>query len=288
MTFLVTAATGRTSSGVVRHLRAAGEDVRVLVRNREKAQSAFSDLDGIEIVDGAFDDGAVLAKAFNGVDVTFLTIGGNPDQVRLEKAIIVAAAKADRPHVVKLSSVATSHDSALLPGRQHAEIEDHLAASGLPHTLLRPVSFTDNLLYAAESVAAHNGWAGAAPTGRVAYIDIRDVSEAAALVLRDPTLHGRTHDWSGPDAYTFPEAAALLSKILGREIRYVPVSADERRSALLGAGLAEWYAELFVSLDTAAEAGALQAVSTTLKELLGREPRTVEEFLTENATQFTK
>lgn len=42
MALLVTGATGRTSAGVVRHLRAAGEDVRVLVRDSDKGPSRLS------------------------------------------------------------------------------------------------------------------------------------------------------------------------------------------------------------------------------------------------------
>jgi uncharacterized protein YbjT (DUF2867 family) len=287
MTFLVTGATGRTSSGVVRHLGAAGEDVRVLVRDRGKAERAFADLD-VRIVDGAFDDEAVLATAFDGVDVTFLAVGSSPDQVRLEKAVIDGAVKAGQPHVVKLSSIATGHDSPLMVGRLHAEIEDHLAASGLPHTLLRAASFTENLFYAAESIATGHHWSGAAPTGRVAYVDIRDLAEAAALVLRDPALHGRTHDWSGPDAYTNPELAELLSRVLGHRVTYVPVAAWERSAVLRAAGISEWFTELLVGLETAAESGRIGTLTTGLRDLLGREPRTVEEFLVENADRFGK
>jgi uncharacterized protein YbjT (DUF2867 family) len=286
MPFLVTGATGRTSAGVVRHLRAAGEDVRVLVRDSDKAKMSFEDQHGIEIVDGPFDDEAILSNAFDGVDVAFLALGSSPDQIRLEKSVIDGAVKAELPHLVKLSSIATSHDSALFVGRIHAEIQDHLVASGLSYTLLCPASYANNLLYAAKSVAASNSWSGAAPSGRVAYIDIRDLSEAAALVLRDPALHGTTYDLSGPDAYTFPEIAKLLSTILGYEVTYVPESPDDRRSALLGQGISEWFAELLLSLETSAEAGQLGTVTTTLKELLGHQPRTVEEFLIENATRF--
>ena len=91
----------------------------------------------------------------------------------------------------------------------------------MSYTLLHPASFANNLFYKAESVAVEHILPAAAPTGRVAYIDIRDLSEAAALVLRDPTLHGKTYDLSGPDAYTFPEIAELPSMILGHEIKYV-------------------------------------------------------------------
>src|SRR5260221_14787257 len=112
----------------------------MLVGDTDKAKRTLADLHGIEIVDGAFDDEAVLAKAFDGVDVAFLAVGSSPDQVRLEKAMIDGAVKAELPHLVKLSSIATSHDSVLLVGQLHAEIEDHLAASGLSHTFLRPAS----------------------------------------------------------------------------------------------------------------------------------------------------
>ena len=288
MPLLVTGATGRTGAGVVRHLLAAGEEVRVLVRDADKAKKTFEDEDGVEIVAGAFDDATVLAQAFDGVDIAFLALGSSPDQIRLEKAIIDGAVAAELPHLVKLSSIATSHDSALFVGRLHAEVEDHLVASGLAHTLLRPASYANNLFYAAKSVATQNSWSGAAPTGRVAYIDIRDLSEAAALVLRDPALHGKTYDLSGPDAYTFPEIAGLLSRILGHDVTYVPVSPDERRAALLGSGVSEWFTELLLSLETSAEAGQVGTVTTTLKKLLGHEPWTVEEFLIENATRFRR
>ena len=91
---------------------------------------------------------------------------------------------------------------------------------------------------------------------------------------------------SGPDAYTFPEIAGLLSRILRHEVTYVPVSSGERRSALLESGVSEWFAELLLSLETSAEAGQIGTVTTTLKELLGHEPRTVEELLIENAARF--
>jgi hypothetical protein len=42
------------------------------------------------------------------VDVAFLALGSSPDQIRLEKAIIDGAVAAELPHLVKLSSIATT------------------------------------------------------------------------------------------------------------------------------------------------------------------------------------
>ena len=43
MPLLVTGATGRTGAGVVRNILAAGEEVRVLVRDADKAKKTFKD-----------------------------------------------------------------------------------------------------------------------------------------------------------------------------------------------------------------------------------------------------
>ena len=286
MRFLVTAATGRTSAGVVRHLRSADEEVPGLVRDKDTATRTFDDLHGVDIVDGAFDDGVVLAKAFRGVKLPSWPWEVAPIRSGWRRPSSTARCK---PDYHTWSSCRASQPATTPPcfvGRLHAEIQDHLAASGLSYTLLHPASFANNLFYKAESVAVEHILPAAAPTGRVAYIDIRDLSEAAALVLRDPTLHGKTYDLSGPDAYTFPEIAELPSMILGHEIKYVPVSPNDRRSALLENGISPWFAELLLSLETSAEAGQIGTVTTTLKELLGREPRTIENFLVENASRF--
>lgn len=283
MRYLITGATGRTGSGVVGHLRAAGDDVRVLVRDRAKAAT----LAGADIVDGAFDDPDTLARAFDGVDVAFLSLGSGPDQIRLEKAVIDGAARAGLPHLVKLSVAAAGHDSPSLVCRLHAEIEDHLVASGIPHTLLRPTAYSANLLSAAPAIAATASWSGSAPTGRVTYTDIRDLAEAAAIVLRSPSLHGRGHEWAGPDSLSANEITKLLSDITDREVTYVAVSPEEQATALRGSGVPEWFVDLIVSLDVGAEAGAQYTPSSALGTLLGREPRTVEQFLRANAAAFT-
>lgn len=64
---------------------------------RDTATRTFDDLHGVDVVDGAFDDDVVLAKAFRGVKVAFLALGSSPDQIRLEKAIIDGAVQAGLP-----------------------------------------------------------------------------------------------------------------------------------------------------------------------------------------------
>jgi uncharacterized protein YbjT (DUF2867 family) len=55
------------------------------------------------------------------------------------------------PHLVNLSAAEARSDSVASVLRWHAAIESHLAASGVPHTLLSPSTFADVL-------ASARGW----------------------------------------------------------------------------------------------------------------------------------
>ena len=152
MRFLVTAATGTTSAGVVRHLRSADEEVRGLVRDKDTATRTFDDLHGVDIVDGAFDDDVVLAKAFRGVKLPSWPWEVAPIRSGWRRPSSTARCK---PDYHTWSSCRASQPATTPPcfvGRLHAEIQDHLAASGLSYTLLHPASFANNLFYKAESV----------------------------------------------------------------------------------------------------------------------------------------
>ena len=65
-----------------------------------------------------------------------------------------AAAARGRDRVVKLSALHAEIGSPLPAFDWHGRIEAHLAASGVPHVLLRPAFFMENLLMVAPGVAA--------------------------------------------------------------------------------------------------------------------------------------
>ena len=61
--------------------------------------------------------------------------------------------------------------------------------------------------------------------GRVAFVDIRDVAELAAIVFEDPLAHqGAAYDCTGPEAFSFEETARLMTDVIRRPIRYESAS----------------------------------------------------------------
>jgi uncharacterized protein YbjT (DUF2867 family) len=66
---------------------------------------------------------------------------------------------------------------------------------------------------------------------------------ASASALLDPSWDGNTYDLTGPDSISFHDIARQLSELVGREIRYVPMSPDRLAQSIRDVGLDEWYAQ---------------------------------------------
>jgi uncharacterized protein YbjT (DUF2867 family) len=85
---------------------------------------------------------------------------------------------------------------------------------------------------------------------------------------------------TGPSAFTLAEAAATLSRLTGREIRYVDESLEEAYASRASYGAPKWQVDAWVSTYTAIAAGELEKVSEDIATLLGRPARSLEDVLT--------
>src|SRR5260370_11900454 len=70
--FLVVGITGKVGGATAAHLLAQGKEVRALVRDREKA-ATWAD-QGVELVDGDWNDTAAIERALHGVERAFLIL----------------------------------------------------------------------------------------------------------------------------------------------------------------------------------------------------------------------
>lgn len=282
MTILVTGATGKVGSEAARLLRERGEPVRALVRDAGRAEALVRA--GAEVVVGDFDVPASIAAAVDGVDAVVLTSpGGAPAQ---ELGVVDAAARAGVGHVVKLTSKA-SPDSPVARSRAHAQVEAGLAASGVPHTLLRANAYMQNTFFLVPEIAATGGFASSAGAGRIGMVDTRDVAAVAAAVAAQPAEHaGRTYWLSGPELVTYARVAAVLSGRLGRTVTFRASSREEDEAALVAMGLPQPVAAMnALALSLWAE-GDAEWLSDDVPELLGRPARSFEQFAADHAAAF--
>jgi uncharacterized protein YbjT (DUF2867 family) len=279
---LVTGATGKVGSQAVATLAAGGAKVRALVRDPDRATALAGT--GAELAVGDFTDEATLDRALAGVDTVILVSPAVPAH---ELAVVRAAGRGGVGHIVKITSKASS-DSPVARRRGQAEIEAGLAASGIPHTLLRSNAYMQNFLALAPVIRAQHGFASSAAGGRVGLIDARDVGRVAAEIAVAPDrLGGRTSWLTGPDLLSYADAAGILSQVVGHEITFTARSEADDLTAMLAAGVPEQVAVDNARAFSLIGEGDAAWLTDDAARLLGHAPTSFREFATENAASFT-
>ena len=273
---LITGATGTVGSALLRRLSDVGASARALVRS-PASRGRVEGL-GLEAVDGDFDEPDTLERAMHGCDHLFLLSPPNPVQPQREMAAIDAATRAGVGHIVAQSVMGTSHSSPVGFGRWHAEIDDHLVASGIDYTILRPSGFMQVHLLPVDTIKAQGKWYGMAGDGPSGYIDIEDIAAVAVEALTKPGHGAATYELTGPEALTMPQAAAQLSEVIGRDIAYVDLPAEQFRANLAQAGLPDWLSDALVAMYQATREGHGATVTNTVEEVTGKRPRSYRQF----------
>jgi uncharacterized protein YbjT (DUF2867 family) len=278
---LVTTA-GKVGAEAARLLAERGEPVRVLVRDPKKA-TALAEA-GAEVAQGDLDVPATIDAAMHGVSAVVLVSPAIPAQ---ELNVVASAVRAGAGHVVKITSKASA-DSPIARRRGQAEIEHGLIASGLGYTLLRNNAYMQNLLMAGPSIAETSSFGSAAGDGRVGMIDARDVAAVAAQIAAAPAPHaGKTYWPTGPEAITFAEAAAALSKLLGRPVTFHPLTVEEQTQAMIDIGLPGSLAAMNAQAVALFAEGEADYVTDDVRSILGRPARTFEQFAADHDAAFS-
>jgi len=199
-------------------------------------------------------------------------------------ALVDEAGRAGVGHVVFVS-VAGAEANRLIP---HHRVEKHLATAGIPWTVLRPGFFAQNLAdaYAAD-VVRDDRLHVPAGSGRVAFIDTRDIGAAVAAVLAHPARHaGAAYTLTGGEAVTFGDVADLLTHELGRPVRYEPASVLGYLAHVRRSGRTVTQALVQTVLHVGLRRGDAETVDPTLAALLGRPPRTLQEYVRDHRSRW--
>lgn len=260
----------------VRQLDEAGGPFRALVRDVAGGEAL-----GCPCVVGDFDRPETLAAAFAGADQLLLNSAGaiplaegeGPQpMIRQQNDAIDVARAAGIRRVVKICVLRPAEGAGLSVGA-HGEIERHLKASGLEWTILQPSAFLQNMVTGDGGMAAEGRIAVPYGAGRVACVDAYDIAASAAVPLTGEVGTGRTYVLTGPEALTHGEIAERLG------ITYHDVPPAQAAAGLRANGLPECFVAELLALWADMAAGGLADPTEDVRELTGRRPRTLEEFL---------
>ncbi|GAB3654590.1 Rossmann-fold NAD(P)-binding domain-containing protein [Glycomyces tarimensis] len=242
-TILVTGATGRQGGAVASRLLADGWRVRALSRDASSDRAKALAAAGVEVVTGDLDDRESLDRAVADAWGVFSVHAGayeggpyghDPEhEARTAAKLGDAARDAGVTHMVHSSvvGIGTRMESDMDLVRRKAEAEAALRESGLSLTFLRPTSFMENTFDSPRELQdgklVSTLWADTYEP----LIAVADIAAFAAIAFAEPERHrGEAYTLAGDDM-TQVEKAALISRVVGREVPYAEIPMEQIRAS---------------------------------------------------------
>jgi NAD(P)H dehydrogenase (quinone) len=282
---LVTGATGHFGNATINFLLEKGvqaSKILALVRNQEAAEKFKQRGLGAVIAD--YDDFDALVNAFKGVE-KMLFISGSDIMKRLvqHEQVIKAAQKAGVKHVV-YTSFQRKDETATSPlwmvAQSHIQTEIWLKESGMAYTILKNNLYMDFLPgFIGEKVLETGVIYVPAANGKISAVLRAEMAEAAAQILVSDGHQGKAYDFTNEVAVSYEEMAQAISKVAGKEIKYISPSVEEYTNTLSSFGLPAEAIAIFSSFAVAQAKGELDVVSHDLQHLLRRKPLAVLDFI---------
>ena len=282
MIVLVVGASGPNAGMVMDELSGLGVTVRGMVRDEAKVEQVRR-RGAAETVVADLRDPASLRRAVDGADGVFhLNPAFAENEADMGVAMVQAAAGAGVRKFV-FSSVYHPSISALVNHAGKRPVEEALYGSELDFTILQPAMFM-------QTVGA--SWESIVRTGRIAlpysaaatmsYVDYRDVAEIAARSFVDDRFSYGTFELAAGGMVSRIELAALVERVIGRPVTAATPGFDDwAATAGISAGpLRDGLERMNAHYD---EHGFHGGNALVLRSMLGREPRTLHDYIAELA-----
>jgi NAD(P)H dehydrogenase (quinone) len=285
MSIVVTGATGHLGRLVVEALLDRGVPGGQIVATGRRTET-LADLAerGVVVRRADFDDPASLREAFTGAERLLLVSGSEPGRRIEQHGNAIEAAKAAGVRHIAYTSIVRADTSSLLLAADHRGTEELLAASGVPHTLLRNAWYFEN--YTPQlPVYLEHGIVGSVGTARISAAARADYAEAAAAVLTGEGHEGAIYELGGA-SFTMAELAEVVSTATGRTVTYTDLPVEQYAQVLVAAGLPEPVAAVFADGDRGAAAGELLVDGSDLEKLIERTPTPLADVVTAAAAQL--
>ncbi len=222
--FLVMGITGKVGGATAKHLLARGKKVRALVRNREKAAN-WAD-QGVELVNGDWNDSAAIERALKGVEGAFVMLPAvwapSPDFKEAKDVIAnygKALTKVAPPRVVALSSMGANRTSGLGLITALSLFEQGFRNLTSPVAFVRAGGFFENFLYGLQAAQSGTLPVFYNPTNRKStMVATNDIGAEVATLLTGPAWSGQRVIELG-SMISADEVAAQLGEVLKLNVK---------------------------------------------------------------------
>ncbi|KAI8881383.1 NAD(P)-binding protein [Backusella circina FSU 941] len=274
-------ATGDIGSKLVNFLLKKNADITVYVRDVEKTKKLYPDVKNLRIVQGDYKTTDVFEREIAGHNRLFLLVSADPNFSATKGLLAKIAYGAGVRQIVDISSFTVNlpYRSGFISSiHRHGE-EKILAEKGDDQYLvaLRPGRFLTTIFGQVGKKVKENSTYEVVDDldYKYGYISTVDIAEFASVVLTEPVeKHVNSVYTLIGDSLSANEVSAVLSDLLGREIKGKRVSYQEKYDEFISFGFPHFFAYDLISLKGAED-------NTPFGVILGRPPQTVRQWLQE-------
>ncbi|NKQ36340.1 MAG: NmrA family NAD(P)-binding protein [Chloroflexi bacterium] len=276
---LVSGAAGKTGRAVIEALVERDTAVRAFVHRKEQAMSVLA-LGAAEAVVGDMQNEVDVRKAMAGVTAVYhICPNVHPDETGIGQIAIQVARQNGVSRFV-CHSVLHPQVEAMPHHWQKMRVEEQLLASDLAWTILQPAAYMQNLRGSWDTIVEEGVYrVPYPPSTRLNMVDLRDVAEAAAIILTTPGHEYATYELAGPENLSQTEVAALLQDQLNHPVSVRRVSPAAWAAQARAAGLGQYQIETLLKIFAYYGRYGFPGSPQTLTWLLGRSPGTLADFL---------
>jgi uncharacterized protein YbjT (DUF2867 family) len=217
----------------------------------------------------------MVAKAARGVDQVYhICPNVSPDELSIGKKMI-SAARASGVKLFVFHSVLHPQVEAMPHHWLKMRVEEALFASGLAYVIVQPAPYMQNILAELSAIRARGVYSVPySVEAPFSLVDLKDVAEAAAIILSEAGHAGATYELAGPEVLTPSHVASILGRLLGIAVRAekIPMEVWKEHASNLGQYQIETLASMFAYYDQ----NGLWGNPRVLKDLIHRTPTTFE------------
>lgn len=279
---LITGITGNVGIYVFESLIEMNQEVIGAVTSISKSKDRFNN---VELVQFDFLDKETFNKALDNADRVFLMRPphlGKPEDLY---GFIDAMRRKEIKLVVFLSLMGVEKN----PIPPHHKIEKYIEKVGIPFCHIRPGFFMQNLsgIHAKEIKDSNNIFIPAGKS-KCSFVDTKDIGYAIGKILYDFKEHqNTTYTITGREALDYYQIANILSKVLKKHITYKKPSWFRFRKYMLHKRkLDKKVVNVMVLLYFMTRLGTASAVHNDFEKIMGKKPRTFEQFAEENISEW--
>ncbi|MEU7863125.1 NAD(P)H-binding protein [Nonomuraea sp. NPDC049141] len=272
MNMLILAATGNVGGQIISQL--TGHTVRAVTRDPHTARFPAD----VEVVRGDLSEPDTIAACLDGIDAVFLLWPLHTGK-QLPAVLEVVARRARRVVFLGTGGV---------PDLGFDEQERLVHGCGIESTMIRPSTFAVNTLWWADQIRAGDIVEGAYGALPMSLIHEADLAAVAVCALTEPGHDGATYTLTGPEVLTQADQVRVIGEALGRPLRWRELTRGEARRRLLAdESFPDSFVDVLLDGYAAMLTGPPPTLTTTVQDVTGAPARSLRQWATDHAADFT-